>query len=173
MKRVMKLAIIRNAIRCKKCGDIIESTSVHDFKFCSCGACAVDGGRMYLRRCGANTDWEDLSETTPDTDKTPICEKACQDADPSQEAGLLEAIQRIERMEELFNNVTALLETCQNPGSMPPEGRKMLQQLVDYQDSGSWLHDYELDEKGILPDTLKRGVLSEDGLYNLITEFQN
>lgn len=76
-------------------------------------------------------------------------------------------------MEELFNNVTALLETCQNPDSIPPEGRKMLQQLVDYQDSGSWLHDYELDEKGFLADTLKRGVLSEDGLYNLITEFQN
>ena len=36
--------IIRNAIRCKKCGDIIESKTVHDFKFCSCGSCAVDGG---------------------------------------------------------------------------------------------------------------------------------
>ena len=44
--------IIRNAIRCKKCGDIIESKTVHDFKFCSCGSCAVDGGHDYLRRCG-------------------------------------------------------------------------------------------------------------------------
>ena len=35
--------ITRNAIRCKKCGDIIESKTVHDFKFCSCGSCAVDG----------------------------------------------------------------------------------------------------------------------------------
>lgn len=25
--------IIRNAIRCKKCGDVIESKTVHDFKF--------------------------------------------------------------------------------------------------------------------------------------------
>ena len=33
--------IIRNAIRCKKCGDIIESKTVHDFKFCSCGSCAT------------------------------------------------------------------------------------------------------------------------------------
>lgn len=40
--------IIRNAIRCKKCGDIIESKTVHDFKFCSCGSCAVDGGHDYL-----------------------------------------------------------------------------------------------------------------------------
>ena len=54
--------IIRNAIRCKKCGDVIESKTVHDFKFCSCGSCAVDGGLDYLRRCGNREDWEELSE---------------------------------------------------------------------------------------------------------------
>ena len=54
--------ITRNAIRCKKCGDIIESKSVHDFKFCSCGSCAVDGGHDYLRRCGNLGDWEEMSE---------------------------------------------------------------------------------------------------------------
>lgn len=54
--------IIRNAIQCKKCGDIIESRSIHDFKPCSCGACSVDGGLAYLRRCGNREDWEDLSE---------------------------------------------------------------------------------------------------------------
>lgn len=55
--------IIRsNKIKWRKCGDIIESTSVHDFKFCSCGACAVDGGKDYLRRVGEREDWEELSE---------------------------------------------------------------------------------------------------------------
>ena len=54
--------IIRNAIRCKKCGDVIESKTVHDFKFCRCGACAVDGGHDYLRRCGNLEDWEELSK---------------------------------------------------------------------------------------------------------------
>ena len=39
-----------NKIRCKKCGDIIESFSVHDFKFCQCRSVAVDGGHAYLRR---------------------------------------------------------------------------------------------------------------------------
>ncbi len=51
-----------NKIKCLKCGDIIESTSAHDFKFCSCGACAVDGGMEYLRRVGEREDWEELSE---------------------------------------------------------------------------------------------------------------
>ena len=51
-----------NKIQCLKCGDIIESFTVHDFKYCSCGACAVDGGKDYLRRCGNLEDFKDLSE---------------------------------------------------------------------------------------------------------------
>lgn len=54
--------IITNKIRCKKCGDVIESTHRHDFKFCKCGAVAVDGGKDYLRRCGNREDWEELSK---------------------------------------------------------------------------------------------------------------
>ena len=48
--------IIRNAIKCKICGDVIESLSVHDYKVCSCGACAVDGGHEYLRRLAKSFD---------------------------------------------------------------------------------------------------------------------
>ena len=38
-----------NKIKCKNCGDIIESKSVHDYVECSCGACYVDGGHDYQR----------------------------------------------------------------------------------------------------------------------------
>lgn len=60
--------IIRNAIRCTHCGDVIESTSTHDFKWCSCGAVAVDGGLSYLRRCFKTSpaDFEELSEYAGD-----------------------------------------------------------------------------------------------------------
>ena len=55
--------IIKNRIRCKKCGDIIESHYCHGYKECSCGSCAVDGGHQYLRRCFAEKDgFEELSE---------------------------------------------------------------------------------------------------------------
>ena len=43
--------IIKNAIRCNICGNEIESKHRHDFVQCKCGACAVDGGHDYLRRC--------------------------------------------------------------------------------------------------------------------------
>ena len=42
--------VIKNSIRCKMCGDVIESRGVHEMVWCSCGSCAVDGGHEYLRR---------------------------------------------------------------------------------------------------------------------------
>ena len=54
--------ILKNKIRCNKCGDEIESTHRHDFKFCKCGAVAVDGGMDYLRRCGSLDQFTELSE---------------------------------------------------------------------------------------------------------------
>ena len=60
------LKIIVNKIKCQKCGEIIESKSVHDFKFCQCGAVAVDGGHDYLRCCGNREDWEEQSEVADD-----------------------------------------------------------------------------------------------------------
>ena len=60
------MRIIKNAIQCKHCGDIVESKSVHDFQMCSCQSVFVDGGHEYLRR-GFKTDPEEdyieLSET--------------------------------------------------------------------------------------------------------------
>lgn len=52
--------ILANKIRCKKSGDIIESKSVYDFRFCKCDSVAVDGGHDYLRRQVELEDWEDL-----------------------------------------------------------------------------------------------------------------
>ena len=50
------MKIIKNAIRCNLCGEEIESRHVHDFVTCRCGACSVDGGREYLRRCFRERD---------------------------------------------------------------------------------------------------------------------
>lgn len=58
--------IIKNAIKCNHCGDVIESTHRHNFVTCSCGCCSVDGGLDYLRRCFKNfqeEDYTELSET--------------------------------------------------------------------------------------------------------------
>lgn len=57
------MAIKVNKARCKKCNTVIESKTVHDYVSCKCGAIAVDGGRIYLKRNWCNPDdLEELSE---------------------------------------------------------------------------------------------------------------
>lgn len=61
--------ILKNAIRCKHCNDVIESRHRHDFVKCSCGCVAVDGGNQYLRRIfktSPEEDFEELSEFEKD-----------------------------------------------------------------------------------------------------------
>lgn len=59
---MLKKKIIRNAIKCKHCLDIIESTSTHDCKYCSCRKVGVDGGLDYFKRLGEPEDYEELLE---------------------------------------------------------------------------------------------------------------
>lgn len=62
-----KTKIISNKVRCKHCGDVIESRHRHDFVRCKCGKVAVDGGKSYLRRAfqtEPENDYEELSEYT-------------------------------------------------------------------------------------------------------------
>ena len=81
------------------------------------------------------------------------------------------AIERIEHLERIFDEVQNSFKNDQNFF----ENKKMevkVSLLTQYLESGQWLRDFELDEKGKLPSGLKRGILSEDGLYNLITDIE-
>lgn len=44
-------------------------------------------------------------------------------------------------------------------------------ELEKYQSSGLWKKDFEADEAGEFPLDAARGVLSEDGLYNFLQDF--
>ena len=68
----------------------------------------------------------------------------------------LDRIERVEKYERLFDEATA---------SSDPE---KVADLTTYYTSGEWLEDYEADERGELPPNLKRGVLSQDSLYDLL-----
>ena len=68
----------------------------------------------------------------------------------------MDIIERITYMEALYDRA---IET----GHVP-------QALIDYYESGQWLKDYEADERGELPRNLKRGVLSQDGLWELLSK---
>lgn len=48
---------------------------------------------------------------------------------------------------------------------------ELLPALSDYYSSYAWRRDFAEDEAELFPKDLKRGVLSEDGIYNLIERF--
>ena len=54
--------LVVNKIRCKFCGDVIESRSVHDFVQCRCGKCSTDGGQEYAQRSFITENPEDTYE---------------------------------------------------------------------------------------------------------------
>ncbi len=51
--------------------------------------------------------------------------------------------------------------------------KEKLKALTEYYEDGRWLSDYTLDELGSLPLCLKRGVLSQDGVYNLLEKLKD
>lgn len=55
----------RNRVKCKKCGDIIESKHRYDFVRCKCSAIFVDGGQDYQRLGFPNQPEEDWIEHMP------------------------------------------------------------------------------------------------------------
>ena len=69
------------------------------------------------------------------------------------------AIERIKKMELCFDMLQEIAES--NPDALKGDASVcgLLQELVLYYENGQWIQDYELDEKGLLPADLKRGVL--------------
>lgn len=82
-------------------------------------------------------------------------------------------IERISRMEQYFDILNQTLKCCKESISDDKSLQSMLLDLKDYYENGQWLADYEADERGELPSELKRGILSQDGMYNLLCEAEN
>lgn len=81
-------------------------------------------------------------------------------------------IERIKQMEERFDRVsdavTKLSEALEAYRSVQDE----LLILNSYYGSDEWKQDFADDEAGLLPKDLKRGVLSEDGVWDVMSENQ-
>ena len=76
---------------------------------------------------------------------------------------------RISQMEELFDKASAALTADQTQDLAI---REVISKLEGYYTGPLWKADFALDEAGKLPDDLKRGVLSEDGIYNLLDRYK-
>ncbi len=81
-----------------------------------------------------------------------------------------EQLERIREMEECLDLVQPALQALSQALSAYLAAQPALARLDAYYGSALWRQDYEDDEAGRLPSALKRGVLSEDALYELFCE---
>ena len=78
------------------------------------------------------------------------------------------AVKRIEEMEAILDRASAVMADLEKSISEFESLQSEIQKLEAYYTGKEWKADYKLDEQGKLPQDLKRGVLSEDGIYDLL-----
>lgn len=79
-------------------------------------------------------------------------------------------IERISLMEDRYDEVTRVLAALEEAVDEYEDFKSEIDALKEYMASGQWKEDYEADKAGQLPSGLKRGVLSQDALYNLLND---
>ena len=79
-------------------------------------------------------------------------------------------IERIKWMEQRFNNALAAIKD--GSAVSLKAIKEEVAELSKYYGSELWKLDFAADEEGILPPDLKRGVLSEDGIWNLLSDYR-
>ena len=79
-----------------------------------------------------------------------------------------EQIRRIADMERRLTRASAALKRLSSALDKYEEAQEDFAALSDYYGSDLWNQDFDDDEAGRLPQDLKRGVLSEDGIWNLL-----
>ena len=78
--------------------------------------------------------------------------------------------ERIEEMEKHFERASKVVARLSSTLEEFARVQGSIDALEAYYGSQEWKKDFCDDEKGLLPADLKRGVLSEDGVWNLLEE---
>ena len=79
-----------------------------------------------------------------------------------------EQIERIKKYEAMMDRVAASNTALEKALELFGKTEDLRAELDRYLASEDWRQDFYDDEDGLLPKDLKRGVLSEDGLYNAL-----
>jgi len=82
----------------------------------------------------------------------------------------MEQMERIAYMEQILDEAAEAVASLSDALEKYSAVRGKLQELAAYYSSEQWRRDFEDDNAGRIPGDLKRGVLSEDAVYNLLTE---
>ena len=75
-------------------------------------------------------------------------------------------------MEQILNEAADAVKVLEAALDQYEAVQERMGELIRYYESPQWMADFEADNAGLIPKDLKRGVLSEDGVYNLLEELQ-
>ena len=78
------------------------------------------------------------------------------------------AAERIKSMETILDTANEKLDDLETAIAALKDYQGEIRKLEAYYTSADWKKDFALDEAGMLPADLKRGVLSEDGVYLML-----
>jgi hypothetical protein len=82
----------------------------------------------------------------------------------------MEQIERIARMEQQLEVASRAVKGLAAALDDYEAAQEALRELESYYCSEKWKQDFAADEAGRLPQEMKRGVLSEDAVWNLLEE---
>jgi hypothetical protein len=82
----------------------------------------------------------------------------------------MEQTERIARMEHLLEVASRAVKGLAAALDDYEAAQEALRELEAYYGSEDWRQDFAADEAGRLPKEMKRGVLSEDAVWNLLEE---
>ena len=82
----------------------------------------------------------------------------------------MKQIDRIKEMEERYSRLSKALKKMEDALDLFTEAQEDAKVLNEYLGSDDWWSDVKADVDKKLPPELKRGVLSEDGIYNLLED---
>lgn len=80
--------------------------------------------------------------------------------------------QRIQARENDLNTALAALKDFEVVLKTLDSAQDSVKRLQDYYSSQEWFEDLDRDDAGEFDDSLNRGVLSEDGIFNLFVQNQ-
>ena len=78
--------------------------------------------------------------------------------------------ERIKKMERYLDRASTAVMELSAALDKYEDAQKAISALSRYYGSDEWRQDFEDDEAGKLPRDLKRGVLSEDGIYDMLQD---
>ncbi len=79
-------------------------------------------------------------------------------------------LDRVIYMENLYDRINEALESQDNPVERLGQLQEEINELETYYLGSDWLEDFDAEKRDEFPKNLNRGILTEDAIYDLLSD---